>query len=270
MKKYLVACDIDGTLLSHDGKLAQETIDTLHKVSDLGHVVVIATGRPLSGALQIYQSINIDYPIITDNGASIDFPGHIEFAKQRTFIPNKVMKTLFAYSKPFTTCAFFDRGHHVYAYKYDKKLEKIFAGLSRGHVIDCEFTDLDVEPSGMIFFIENESKEKFENWIITQYPDTLSFRQWGSDNKSTTYEVYLKHVSKASAIQHLLNYYHIDPDNTIAFGDGINDLEMIRDMRFGVAMKNAVKELKDVAFHVTKETSTELGVSKYLKHFFDL
>lgn len=270
MKKYLIACDIDGTLLSRKGELAKETIETLRKVEKLGHIVVIATGRPLSGALQIYQEIGIDYPIITDNGASIDFPGHMEFAKQRTYIPNKVMKTLFAYSKPFTSSAFFDIGHDVYAYKYDKKLEKIFAGLSRGNIIDCEFTDLDVEPSGMIFFIKNDATDKFENWIKTQYPDTLSYRQWGSNHENTTYEVYLKHISKASAIRHLLNYYDIDINNTIAFGDGVNDLEMIREMRFGIAMKNAVQELKDVAFQVAKETSDNLGLAKYLQHFFDL
>jgi Cof subfamily protein (haloacid dehalogenase superfamily) len=270
MKKYLIACDIDGTLLSRQGKLSPKTIETLNKVAALGHIVVIATGRPLAGCIHIYNQIGIDYPIITDNGASIDYPGHIDFAKQRTYIPIKIMKTLFEYTKDHLSSAFFSDETTVYAYKYNKNLEKVFAGLNTSKLVEGEFTDLNVEPTGMIFIVNNDFTDKFESWITFQYPDTLSFRRWGTYGKDTTYEIYLKHTSKASAINYLLNYYSIDKNNTIAFGDGYNDIEMIKEMRFGIAMKNGVQDLKDVSFQVSKETNDELGVAKYLIRFFDL
>lgn len=271
MKKYLIACDIDGTLLNEQGKLDPITIETLRKVSDLGHKVVIATGRPLGGCLHIYNEIGIDNPIITDNGASIDHPGHIEFAKQRTYIPIKVMKTLFEYSKDHIESAFFSIEKTVYAYKYNKELETYFVGLSSGKLIECEFTDLDVEPNGMIFLINHDFVDKFESWITFQYPETLSFRRWGTDkNGNVMYEVYLKHTSKASALNYLINYFNIDPKNTIAFGDGINDLEMIKEMSFGVAMKNGVPQLKEVAYQITDVTNDEAGLAKYLQKFFNL
>ncbi len=270
MKKYLIACDIDGTLLTRKSDLLDETIKTLRKVSDLGHIVVIATGRPLAGCIHIYNQIGIDRPIITDNGGSIDYPGHIDFAKQRTYIPIKIMKTLFEYSKEHIHSTFFSIDDTVYAYKYDKELERYFAGLNHGRLIEDEFTNLNVEPTGMIMVINDDFRDKFESWISFQYPDTLSFRQWGSDGKNTIYEVYLKHTSKASAIRYLINYYGIDPKNTIAFGDGYNDIEMISEVSFGIAMKNGVNTLKDVAYQVTDYTNDEAGLAKYLQRFFNV
>lgn len=270
MKKYLIACDIDGTLLNSKGELQEEIVTTLRKVSDLGHIVVIATGRPLGGCIHIYKEVGVERPIITDNGGSIDFPGHIEFARQRTYIPIKIMKTLFEYSKEHISSAFFSIEDTVYAYKYDKNLERYFSGLNSGNLIEGEFTDFDVEPTGMIMVIKNNFRDKFESWINFQYPETLSFRQWGSDERDTIYEVYLKHTSKASALKYLINYYSIDPKNTIAFGDGYNDIEMIRDMSFGIAMKNGVDALKDVAYQVTDYSNDDAGVAKYLKRFFNI
>ncbi len=270
MKKYFIACDIDGTLLNKKGELLPEVIETLNKVAALGHIVVIATGRPLAGSLAIYKQLGIDFPIITDNGASIDWPEHIEFAKQRTYIPIKVMKTLFEFSKDHITTSFFSNENTVYAYKYDKRLEALFTGLDSRVLIEDEYTNLDIEPSGMIFVMQNDFVDQFENWILTQYPNTLSFRQWGSDAKNTIYEVYLKHTSKASAIRYLLNYYNIDPKNTIAFGDGHNDLEMIGEMSFGIAMQNGVDELKEVAYQVTDVDNDHAGLAKYLQKFFNL
>ncbi|MFA6801223.1 MAG: HAD family hydrolase [Acholeplasmataceae bacterium] len=271
MKKYLIACDIDGTLLNEQGKLLPETIETLRKVHQLGHIVVIATGRPLGGCIHIYNEIGIDRPIITDNGASIDYPNHIEFARQRTLIPIEVMKTLFEYSKSYIESAFFSIDDTVYAYKYSKELESYFAGLNSGRLIEAEFTDLNVNPTGMIYLINKNFADKFESWIEFQYPDTLSFRRWGKDlNGNIMYEVYLKHTSKASALRDLISYFKIDPKNTMAFGDGINDLEMIKEMTFGVAMKNGVDPLKEAAYQVTEVTNDEAGLAKYLQKFFNL
>lgn len=271
MKKYLIACDIDGTLINDQKELEQVTIETLRKVRDLGHTVIIATGRPLAGALHIYNQLGIEFPIITDNGASIDFPGHIEFAKQRTYIPLPVMKTLFAYSKEYLVSAFFSDEEKVYAYKYNEDLEKFFVGLTRNNLIECDFNDLDVEPNGLIFLVKPEHKDKIEKWIDFQYPDILSFRIWGTDKEGNImYEIYLKHVSKASAIKYVLDYYSIDPKNTIAFGDGVNDVEMISQMTFGIAMKNCVPELKDVCYQMTEYDNNEQGLAKYLNKFFNL
>ena len=111
-------------------------------------------------------------------------------------------------------------------------------------------------------------KESLETYIKENHGDTISFRLWGAGHKHAIYEIYLKHVSKSSALNYLLDYYNIERSNLIAFGDGINDIEMIRDAGIGVMMKNGTWELKGVSKDQTELTNDEDGIANYLiKHF---
>ena len=67
-------------------------------------------------------------------------------------------------------------------------------------------------------------------------------------------------------IQHLLAHYGIAPDEAIAFGDGGNDIEMLRYVGTGVAMGNASDEVKAAADYVTTSVDDE-GICHALKHF---
>ena len=66
------------------------------------------------------------------------------------------------------------------------------------------------------------------------------------------------------------SYYNIPERNTIAFGDGLNDIDMLSEAAVGVAMKNADREVQGYARDVTDYTNNEGGVGKYLIKFFNL
>ena len=55
--KYLIACDLDGSLLNKKSELTKKTIKTLNDVRKLGHIGVLATGRPCGGAIGKYEQI---------------------------------------------------------------------------------------------------------------------------------------------------------------------------------------------------------------------
>lgn len=271
MQPYLIACDLDGSLLNNKSDLSQYTIDVLTYLNHLGHKVVIATGRPYGGAIDLYHKLGINAPMINDNGATIENPKDSRFAKQRTLIPNDIMKDIFIHAKPILKSAFFSIEKTVYAYKYEPKLEEYFAGLATSSkVIECEFSDIDVEPSGLIFLVDTYKKEILEKYIKEHHSQTISYRLWGAGHKNAIYEIYLKHVSKSSALAYLLDYYNMDQSQLITFGDGINDIEMIRDAGLGVMMKNGNWELKGVSKDQTKFTNDQDGIAKYLVNFFDL
>ena len=270
MKKYLIACDIDGTTVNHDGKLTQKTIDILKKYENMGHLVVLATGRPLGAALPIYEQIGLKTPIITDNGASIDHPHDIDFAKMRTYIPKDIVDKLFTFVKPHLESAFFSNETTFFAYQYDQGLEQYFIPVPNLKYVEGDFTDFDVEPSGMIFAVKETFQAQLEDWMSTHYPNTISYRLWGTRNGISIYEIYNKHTSKSSAIHYLIEYYDIDPKCVIAFGDGINDIEMIRDAAHGVAMINGSEVLKNHADAITRKPNEEDGLVYYLEIYFSL
>ncbi len=271
MLPYLIALDLDGSLLNNKSDLTEKTIHVLTHLHHLGHKIVIATGRPFGGAIDLYHKLNIPNPMINDNGATIENPMDYKFAKQRTLIPNYIMSDIFVFAKPMLKSAFFSIDKTVYAYKYDPNLEEYFAGLATSNeVIEKDFNLLDVEPSGLIFLVDTMQKESLENYIKKTHGDTISFRLWGAGERHAIYEIYLKHVSKSSALSYLLEYYNMERSQMLAFGDGINDIEMIRDAGIGVMMKNGNWELKGVSKDITKYTNDEDGIAQYLINFFDL
>ena len=89
MQKYLIAIDLDGTLLTDDKKITPKTRDYLNALGNAGHHIVIATGRPLRAAYSFQQELGVKAPIVSYNGALASFPGETWFPKRvRTFDRN--------------------------------------------------------------------------------------------------------------------------------------------------------------------------------------
>ena len=75
MQAYLIAIDLDGTTLNNQSQLSPYTIQVLQQVRDMGHLVVIATGRPYRNSQQFYKAIDPQAPILNLNGAYGHYPG---------------------------------------------------------------------------------------------------------------------------------------------------------------------------------------------------
>ena len=69
MNQHLIAIDLDGTTLNNQSKLSRFTIETLRKLDELGHIVMIFTGRPYRNSINIYNEMNINSPMVNFNGA---------------------------------------------------------------------------------------------------------------------------------------------------------------------------------------------------------
>lgn len=81
------------------------------------------------------------------------------------------------------------------------------------------------------------------------------------------FEIACKGISKGSALQFLSYHIGIDISQTYSFGDSYNDLELIRQAGVGIAVSNAIDELKTMANEVTL-SNRENGPAKYLQQFF--
>ena len=70
----MIALDLDGTLLRSDNTISDYTVDTIKKIQEKGHKVVIATGRPYRMALEHYRRLQLETPMITFNGSLTHLP----------------------------------------------------------------------------------------------------------------------------------------------------------------------------------------------------
>ena len=104
-------------------------------------------------------------------------------------------------------------------------------------------------------------QKEFSNLEIIIMQDSGKERRW--------IEIMPKGCTKYNAIHKLANDLQIKNEDIIAFGDGLNDIEMLKNCGIGVAMKNALKEVKEVADKITEYSNTEDGVIRFLDEYLN-
>lgn len=266
----LVFFDIDGTLVTPENHLPDSTKEAIGLLTEKGHIPVFSTGRPpgmiypLAEELDVtdFLSLNGQY-IVTENQtlAANTLPNDlledlIETSYEqgdRTFllteddiIGNTFMKELF--DPEFLTLVYtamqdtpVDVQHELFLRMTEKPLERE------------QYEDEDI----LVAFINAKEeqddlyREAFPELHVTRATPLLS-------------EVLRKGSHKATAMKEVAAYYGMQRKDTVAFGDSLNDLEMVATAEIGVAMGNAREELQEVADHVTADVTAD-GIYRGLK-----
>ena len=246
--------DIDGTLLSHStGKVPQSTIDAIRKLQEKGIKVVVATGRDIvemkklpldeidfDGYLTLNGNICLDKDQKMFAGNEID-PGEVEILVS-IFEAGKLPFVLIAENK-----------------RYINYVDDVVIRTQ----MDTHGTIPDIgEYNGekiyqCLAFVDSEVRKKLDNLL-----DNCNITSWNE----TGIDIIAKTGGKAAGIQKFLDKEGINRSQTMAFGDGENDKTMIKFAGTGVAMGNAVNELKREADYVTADIDDD-GIAKALIHF---
>lgn len=269
MDRYLIMTDLDSTLLNKKSKLSFLTKRYVKKLTKQGHLFVLATGRPFQGSYNYYKELKLTTPIVCDNGGSIHFPNDhskdiyskipldifLDFIKE-------IKKYIYAaYSSDFETIYFYNR----------KEVPDFIQHLSPSReIIEGEFDSIvKKSPINPSIFIKKENiytvieiikKEKYSKYI--------SYRTWISEYHISTIELFAKDGTKGHALDKLKKLYNIPFENDLAFGDQINDLELITHAFNGVAMINGKDELKKVAKYISDKPSYQNGEIHFIKKYF--
>src|SRR5690554_1188542 len=226
MERHLIAIDLDGTLLNNDSKIPLKNKEVIHKLLDKGHMVVLATGRPFHATIDIYNELDLTTPVITDNGGNIREPKNPKFQIVTDGIPVDIAHNLFLFTMPHLESALYSYGDHIYVYQYLDRLHNIFIGSQNAKIIHADFDQLKHTPTGMIYLVNQPFMKDFEDYINHTLKGEVGFRLWGSDSKHGVYEIYKFDSSKLSAINWVADHFGIERNHIIAFGDGLNDIEM--------------------------------------------
>lgn len=269
MKTYLIGIDLDGTLLNKKSKISLKTKNYIKELSKLGHKVVIVTGRPYRGTKHFYDELELNTPLVVDNGAFIVGENCNSFKTFRKSISLKHLKNIFNFSKENIVATFFSVYNNLYVYNYLDEID-FFYHLNENTVI--HETDFNVdwleEPANFSINVKGQFADEFESFIKHKTNGEINFRTWFKDEEIAVYEVFPKGYNKGTAFNQIREFYNIPHQRTITFGDGYNDLELLEVAFCGVKMKNGVDALDNYKNDTTKHTNDNDGVIKYLQDFF--
>lgn len=267
MKKYLITIDLDGTLLNNSSKISTSSKSYLKKLINDGHKIVIATGRPYRGCRMFYDELGLDTPLIFHNGAGIYHPNDDSFKSFEATMPKASFDELFNYAKDNIVTMFYSINNELYIYNYLPEVKFYYhlnadTKIYEGPLDDPSFP----ETSNSLVVLNVGFKKEFETYIEKNLKD-LDHRHYYDDELYSIYEVYPKGYSKGSAVNIVRDYYNFKNEETISFGDGENDVELLEMSGHGVKMINGSKNLDSVKDAVTTHTNDEDGVIKYLKEY---
>lgn len=261
-KKYLIALDMDGTLLNSERQICPETSAYLRSLSEKGHEVVICTGRPLRAVVDYHQELGLKTPIICYNGALTYNKEKREIINAH-MLPSTVIKDLIEQIglENFENILC-ENDSELYLLKENKTLLGFFWPEGMNVHIGDFVSKVDNCYNLMMLMKNHDYDDKLVK-LGFSYPE-IGIEFWQGDGLMS--ELYFLDVNKGSALQEVALDLGIPMENTIVFGDYINDLEMFDVAGISVAMKNAPEEVKSKAKMVAFDTNDGDGIKKTLEY----
>lgn len=270
MEKYLIALDLDGTLLTDEKTISPRTKNTLLQVIEQGHIVVIATGRPHRASIEYYTELGLNTPMVNMNGALIHHPKDHRWDVIHSPMPIRTAIEI------IHTC--YEFGVHniiaeikddIYIDKFDQEVLELFHADVDNHPITVGSlrNHLTEDPTSLLIYPYEENVEELRQTLHHRHASVIEHRKWGAP--WNVIEIVRSGLNKAVGLNKIAHYYHIPKERIIAFGDEDNDLEMIDYAGVGVAMENGIDQLKTLANYVTK-SNEEDGIAIFLEEYLNI
>ncbi|UTR15395.1 Cof-type HAD-IIB family hydrolase [Salipaludibacillus sp. LMS25] len=268
MDSHLIAVDLDGTLLTDNKTISQRNRSVLFKAIEAGHKVVIATGRPYRASKTYYQQLALDSPMVNFNGAFIHHPTAPEtFETIHTPLEKEVAKAI------IETCETFRVKNMIVEVINDYYLRYLNKGFADAFTVSQSPSSygnlqrfLTKDPTSLLIHPEDHHHTQLRHLLSDAHAEVIDQRSWGAP--WNVIEIVKSGLNKAVGLQKIAEHYQIPQEHIIAFGDEDNDLEMLQYAGYGVAMENAIEELKGVANYQT-DTNEEDGIAVFLEDFFN-
>jgi len=255
-----IMLDLDGTLLTSDHKISDTNKEVLKKLEDKGVKIFLATGRSYDSMKRYHKELNLTTPAICYNGAKIIYSNEVQ---KEYPVKKDSLKTIIEIAREYKTHLNIYQHEIWYCENVTNEETEIYKGISGLEPIKKDFDLLDEMFSTKVLYIgENEKLLKIEKIIKDKLGDSVHT----TFSKPFFLEILAGDVNKGTAMKNIMLEEDIPLSQVIAFGDGLNDKEMLVTAGIGVAMDGAFDELKKVADYVT-ESCDNSGVGEFLKRY---
>ncbi|MBC2123300.1 Cof-type HAD-IIB family hydrolase [Listeria marthii] len=273
MTTQAIILDIDGTLLNDDKKISTETKKALITAQQNGVKLILASGRPTTGMHLYAEQLEMEKYhglLVSYNGAKVvDCQTKEELFNQALTVAEG--KAVLEHMKNFEVKVMIDKDDYMYVNNvfdcyvpYKGEEINIIQYESRGGNFKlCEKDDLaaflDYRISKILTAGDPAYMQENYQAMMAPFKDSLNC----VFTADFYFEFTAQGIDKAKALDTVLTPMGISPENIIAFGDGHNDITMVEYAGTGIAMSNAVPELKAAASSITL-SNNEDGIAHVL------
>lgn len=250
MKYKLLAFDLDGTLTTSEKKISPHTREVIYKARENGCIIALASGRPVYGITPVANELEMSrlggYILAYNGGCIIDCKTGKTIHDKK--IPQEYVPGIcrFAMERGYAILTY--EGNSVITNRKDNRYVQIEAQINHLPIRQVANMDAYVTfPVNKFLITEDpETVEKEMPAVRARFPELNVFT-----SAPFFMEIVPPNVDKADTLDILLARLGLNVSELAAFGDGGNDVGMLRHAGLGIAMENASKECKNAALYVT-------------------
>ena len=248
----LLLFDLDDTLLRSDKTISAHSLQTLTRCREKGLLLGIATSRSAQNAKAFIEMLAPEV-VISSGGALVQYQGEIVSCSE--FSAREVRRFISLAKDICGNCEI--TVDTLCVHYWNRELDPAVDGADWGESIYSDFSDF-ADPALKICV--EISEESLKNRLVSSFGECDVIRFAGTD----WYKFTKPNTTKETAIINLCPAIGITPMDIIAFGDDIPDIGMLRLCGIGVAMENALTEVKAAADVVIGSNDSE-AIAEYLE-----
>ena len=270
----IIFIDVDGTLVDYEGNLPRSAAEAIRRARKNGHRVYISTGRSKAEVYEDIWDIGLD-GMIGGNGNYVEDHGHVVMHQ---LITEEQARRIVDWLHSRRLEFYLESNNGLFASEnFEKAAEPAMREYSRrkGKLDAGKITVRQAFPD-MIFGGELYRRDLNKvSYLLHSYQDFLDAREafpdmengtWGGAGETALFgDLGEKGITKANAIEHLLDYLGAKREDTAAFGDAKIDIPMLEYCAVGVAMGSGGREIKKIADYVTDDVDKG-GLYKGFEH----
>ena len=243
----LVAFDIDGTIRSMHDPVSDKNTSVINRLIDSGIIVTIATGRMFLSASMALKGLNILHPIISYQGAHI-----ADMYTGRVFWHMPLTQELAEHTLDLLTDWDVQPVFYHDGQIYVENLTDWAKGYSernsgKVNLVKDLYEITNLCPTRIVAVGAEKTIAELEHHLKSGDESTLHITR----SLPNFCEILHPLAGKHKALEWLANYYGVSREQTIAFGNGYNDVDMLKWAGMGIAVQNSVKEILEVSDRVS-------------------
>lgn len=260
-----IALDLDGTLTNNKKEVTPATRKALLTAQENGAHIILASGRPTFGIEPVAESLELStrggYILSYNGGKIIDWRTKEEIYSQH--LPNNMIPTLYNYAKKHGYALLGYVGKEIITESADDIYVAEESRINKMPIrkVDNLLAELEPNPTKLLMTAEPIVAMEAEKELLALVGDRMDVYR----SAPFFVELVPKGIDKAQSLLRLLAKLNLTPQDMIAFGDGYNDLSMLRLAGMGVAMSNAAPEVRSEANYVTlsnEEDGVAVAINK--------
>ena len=263
----LLVTDIDGTLVNDNGELNPESKRLINELMQENVIVCLASGRLHSAITEIAKELSLNGFIISLDGAVIKDYKNDKVIYESYLKPRHVKKAI-SIAEDLLINIVLCHASSIFYTESNSLIPSLLSKYGASYSQVDSYSNyikgtLEIVCSSDMKNSIKQMEERF-NFPYSIGCSTSYFRS--KKNENIFYlEIRKSGSSKGKALERLLKYLSLNPEETAVIGDWYNDITMFHPKTFKVAVANAIPELLNIADMITKRTNNDYGIAEFFE-----